>query len=119
MQRDGGKAAFKKVFEIFLDEKNYPIDFHCISGQDRTGSVAFILNGLLGVAEDELYMDWEATGFWNKKTEFRHSERFDRLVNGFKDNVPGATIHEKIENYVLSLGFTKDDIEKFRSIMLK
>ena len=33
--------------------------------------------------------------------------------------VPGANLHEKIENYVLALGFTKADIEKFRSMMLE
>jgi hypothetical protein len=119
MQEDGGKAAFKKVFAVFLDERNYPLDFHCIAGQDRTGAVAFILNGLLGVAEEELYLDWEVTGFWNPRTSFSHARRFDKLVDGFMKKVPGATLHEKIENYVLSLGFTKADIEKFRSIMLE
>ena len=119
MQTKHGKDAFKKVFEVFLDEKNYPIDFHCIAGQDRTGAVAFILNGLLGVDEDQLYLDWEATGFWNKSTSLRHATRFDKLVSGFEKRVPGADIREKTENYVLSLGFTKDDIEKFRSIMLE
>ena len=34
-------------------------------------------------------------------------------------HVPGANLHEKIENYVLGLGFTKADIEKFREIMLE
>ena len=43
---------------MFLDPANYPIDFHCIAGQDRTGAVAFILNALLGVEEEELYLDW-------------------------------------------------------------
>lgn len=33
--------------------------------------------------------------------------------------VEGATLHEKIENYVLGLGFSKDDIEKFRAFMLE
>lgn len=119
MQRSSSKSAFKKVFAVFLDERNYPIDFHCISGQDRTGSVAFILNGLLGVSEEDLYLDWETTGFWNKSTGFRHSLRFDGLVDGFMRHVPGANLHEKIENYVLGLGFTKADIEKFREIMLE
>ena len=119
MQSTTGKDAFKKVFAVFLDEKNYPIDFHCIAGQDRTGAVAFILNGLLGVAEEELYLDWEVTGFWNPSTSFNHARRFDKLVEGFMKKVPGATLHEKIENYVLALGFTKADIEKFRSMMLE
>ncbi len=119
MQSKSGKEAFTKVFKVFLDEKNYPIDFHCIAGQDRTGAVAFILNGLLGVKEEELYLDWEVTGFWNGSSSFNHRRLFDHLVSGFKDKVPGATLHEKIENYVISLGFTKADIEKFRSFMLE
>ncbi len=118
MQTEGGKAQFAKVFKVFLDEKNYPVIFHCIAGQDRTGAVAFILNGLLGVDEEELYRDWEATGFWNKNVKFNHELRFNRLIDGFR-KLPGKTLHEQIENYVLSCGFTKADIERFRALMLE
>ena len=54
MAGEGGKEAFKKVFRVFLDKANYPLVFHCIAGQDRTGAVAFITNGLLGVQEEQL-----------------------------------------------------------------
>lgn len=118
MQSDSGKAAFKKVFKVFLDRKNYPIDFHCIAGQDRTGSVAFILNALLGVEEEQLYLDWEVTGFWNRSNVFCHEKRFDKLVDGFRKNYPAPTINESVEKYVLSLGFTAKDIATFRGIML-
>lgn len=118
MQEKFGKSAFTKVFKVFLDEKNYPIAFHCIAGQDRTGSVAFILNGLLNVPEEELYLDWEATGFWNREQDFCHERRFNKLVNGFQ-KLPGANLNEKIKNYVLSLGFTEEDIAKFRGLMLE
>ena len=114
-----GKEQFAKVFRVFLDEKNYPVIFHCIAGQDRTGAVAFILNGLLGVAEEELYLDWEATGFWNQNASFfNHDRLFNKLIAGFR-KLPGKDLHEQIENYVLSCGFTREDIEKFRSIMLE
>lgn len=118
MQREFGRGAFKKDFALFLDPGNYPISFHCISGQDRTGALAFILNGLLGVAEEELYRDWESTGFWNKNTRFNHTRLFNHLVAGF-DQFPGETLNERIENYVRSVGFTDEDIAKFRSIMLE
>ena len=118
MQRPWGRQAFAKDFRIFLDEKNYPIVFHCIGGQDRTGSLAFILNGLLGVPEEELYLDWEVTGFWNPNPKFCHAQRFDKLIAVFRQ-LPGKDLHEQIENYVLSCGFTREDIEKFRSIMLE
>ena len=118
MGKDSGKEAFAKVFRVFLDEKNYPIDFHCIAGADRTGSLAFILGALLGVDEDELWRDWEVTAFQKEKIDFGHRTRFSKLVKVF-DAFPGASIHEKVAAYVKSLGFTDADIEKFRAIMLE
>ena len=118
LQADHGRKSFTKVFKVFLDRKNYPIDFHCIAGQDRTGAVAFILNALLGVEEDQLYLDWEVTGFWNRSSGFNHAKLFDKLVEGFKKNYPAETINESVEKYVLSLGFTAEDIATFRGMML-
>ena len=114
-----GRAAFTEVFKVFLDEKNYPIDFHCIAGQDRTGSVAYVLEALLGADEEHLMRDWETTAFWNRNVKFAHAERYDKLVEGFKVNFPADTVLERVEKYILSLGFTEADIEKFRSIMLE
>ena len=118
MAKDPGKSAFTQVFRVFLDEKNYPIDFHCIAGADRTGSLAFILNGLLGVDEEELWRDWEVTAFQKEKLDFGHRTRFSKLVKVF-DAFPGANINEKIVAYVKSAGFTDADIEKFRALMLE
>jgi len=118
MGKDSGKAAFTNAFRVFLDEKNYPIDFHCIAGADRTGSLAFILNALLGVDEEELWRDWEVTAFQKEKIDFGHRTRFSKLVKVF-DAFPGATIHEKVVAYVKSVGFTDADIAKFRELMLE
>ena len=119
MQDGRGKEQFAKVFRVFLDEKNYPIDFHCIAGADRTGSVAYILCGLLGADEGRLARDWEITGFWSHGVGFCHEQRYDKLVDGFKKNFPADTVRERLEKYVLSLGFTEEDIAKFRGIMLE
>ena len=119
MQGERGREAFTKVFKVFLDEKNYPIDFHCIAGQDRTGSVAYVLEALLGADEDRLVRDWETTAFWNRNVKFAHVDRYDKLVETFKRDFPADIVRESVEKYVLSLGFTQGDIEKFRSIMLE
>jgi len=118
MAADSAKKSFTKVFRVFLDEKNYPIDFHCIAGADRTGAVGFILNALLGVAEDDLYKDWETTGFNNSSTDFCHEKRFDLLVAVF-NKYPGATVNARVEGYVKELGFTDADIATLRKIMLE
>ena len=119
MQSPWGRKSFEKVFRVFLDERNYPIVFHCIAGQDRTGAVAYILNALLGVSEDELAVDWEVTGFRNRNPNFNHERLYDRLTAGFQERHPAATVRERAEAYVKSLGFTDDDLAQFRSIMLE
>ena len=118
MHQPVGKAGFTKVFKVFLDEKNYPIDFHCIGGADRTGCDAWILNGILGVAEDDLMKDWELTCFEYESQSFGHKPRIDHFLEGL-NKYPGATMKEKCENYVKALGFTDADLAKFRSIMLE
>ena len=118
MGRPEGKEPFKDVFRVFLDERNYPLDFHCIGGADRTGAVAFILNALLGVSDEELDKDWEFTVFIYNDQNFGHKTRFDKLRKVFAA-YPGANTREKVEAYVKELGFTDADIEKFRGIMLE
>ena len=113
-----GKSVFREVFRLMLIPENYPIDFHCIAGQDRTGSVACTLLGLLGVSEEEIYLDWEATGFLSASVSLNHKDRFSQLIAVF-DAYPGDTLNERIVNYVLGLGFTMEDINYFRELMLE
>ena len=112
------QEAFAKAFRVFLDESSYPIVFHCIAGADRTGSLACVLGGLLGVSEDELAKDWEATGFSYSHAKLRHDIRWNSLVKVF-DAYPGATLNDRMESYVKARGFSQADIDRFRELMLE
>lgn len=115
----GSTTAFKKMFDTFLDEANYPIVFHCAAGQDRTGVVAFLLNALLGVETEELDKDWEATAFWNGSVSFCHAN-LDKFYETLATKAQGgATVQEQAVNAVLNMGYTMADVEKFRSLMLE
>ncbi len=92
-----GMAVTKKVFDVFMDDNNYPIVFHCIGGADRTGTVAMFLEALLGVPEEEVFGD-----AMKKLKEF-----------------PGETLADKAESYFLKLGFTKDDVKRLRERLLE
>jgi protein-tyrosine phosphatase len=51
------------------DPANHPMLFHCTAGKDRTGLMAMLLLGALGVAHDEIARDYELT------THYRSSKR--------------------------------------------
>ena len=114
-----GKKMVKACIDVFLDEANYPIVFHCIGGQDRTGSLAFIIEAVLGVDDEELYRDWECSGFTNPGNWFCHKDLFLQLYTDVLDRYPGATTRQKAEAYLRDCGFTGEDIEKLRRILLE
>ena len=119
---DNGKKAMAENFRVFCDRKNYPIYFHCIGGKDRTGSLAYVLNGVLGVSKHELETDWESTVYSGKiepqikafleKGNSQHDAGFAKYG---KD---GDSLMRRIELYLLDCGVTEAEISEFRSIML-
>lgn len=118
MMGDSEKAACLKCLRLILDEKNLPLLFHCSGGRDRTGTLAFIVNGLLGVSEEDLARDWDATALWdNEHGWFNRNNSYAALL-GVMKKFPGKTLNDRIEAYVKSIGFTDDEIARLRNLLL-
>ena len=115
------KTACAKCLRLFLDAENYPIDIHCMGGNDRTASLVVILQGILGFSEDEIWQDYQfsrvRSGF-SPETGSKYLQTFSEFLKGF-DKYDGATLDERIRKFVIDLGFTEADIEKIRTIMLE
>ena len=47
--------------------------FHCAQGADRTGTLAFLIEALLGVSESDLSKDYELTTFCSRNTRLRNA----------------------------------------------
>jgi len=115
------KKTMAENFRLFCDRANYPVYFHCIAGADRTGSLAYVLNGLLGVAKEDLERDWESTfspaTSADKPLGSRSCSHFDRAFA--KYGKKGDSLQKRIELYLLDCGVTPEEIEKFKGIMLE
>lgn len=110
-------SIIKNIFEILVNEENYPVYYHCWGGADRTGTLAFILGALLGQYREDLIGDYEITSLsiWGDRS--RNIERVQEFIAEF-DSFEGSTMSEKAENYMLSCGISKAQIDKFKEIML-
>ena len=123
--KESGKKVMAENFRVFTDIENYPIYFHCIGGADRAGSLALVLEGILGVPERELGLDWENTFYPHlpdMKEEFGPTYwcRYQYFLELFPQyGKEGDSFNKMIENYLLSCGITMEEIETFRKIMLE
>ena len=108
----------RRVLRVFLDRANYPIDFHCIGGADRTGTVATILHGILGLDDDEIWKDYQVTAWQGGINDAKHLRWFTQFVGSF-DRFEGETLAERIRKYVLWLGFTEADMQTIRDILFE
>lgn len=136
-------AGIKNIFEILANEENYPVYIHCDNGADETGTVAFLINALLGVSESDLIRDFELSSF-SAAAGARYRSALNADKTGFADSgvmkndktafvAFGATIDAlktaygatdkslayAVENYLTDyVGVTHTDVEKIKKIML-
>lgn len=89
--------ALYNAFKLYTDASNYPIVFHCTSGADRTGTFAFLLEGMLGVEIDDLYKDFELTCFAMGGKRWRSNIEKDDSGNYFFNDDGYVTVSD---NYV-------------------
>jgi protein-tyrosine phosphatase len=58
---DRGAPRFADALRVLAEAEVYPAVFHCAAGKDRTGLLAALLLGSLGVAHDHIVEDYALT----------------------------------------------------------
>lgn len=91
---------------------------HCTYGADRTGTICFLLEGILNLPEEMMQRDYQLTGYF--LSSFAGSSSFNSIYGGV-EGYAGNTIQEKIVNYLTSpeVGVTMEQIESIRNIFLE
>lgn len=106
-----------RVFEILSKEESYPLIFHCNIGTDRTGMIAFLVNALLGVPEEELFKDYVFSNFGNiggtrKINQLKNSGYYTAVMNA-----QGATLSEKTYNCLADFGVPAQQLDSIIEIL--
>ena len=129
------RSEVAPIFEILKEADTKPVYFHCFGGADRTGTIGFLLNGLLGVSYEDLVIDFELTSYSSINNEHirnhldGHQHQYDRwpaLINQLKTDTTGgyawdddALLMDNIENFLVkACSVPQSTIDTIRDIML-
>ncbi len=129
-----GPAYFAQAVEHLSHVDAFPAVFHCAAGKDRTGVLAMLLLGSLGVPHEYIVADYALTvdgierlRVWAQREAPAVWERLDAAPSAFTAVAPEAmrrvidTICEdgNIRDYTLSLGVTPESLDRLAAQLLE
>ena len=130
------RSMVAPIFEILKEADQKHVYYHCFGGADRTGTIGFLLNGVLGVSYEDLVIDFELTSYSSINNEHirnhldGHQHQYDRwpaLINQLKTDTTGgyawdndALLKDNIENFLVkACSVPQATIDTIRDIMLE
>lgn len=117
------KSTWKEILNTVFDAvtHNEPVYFHCSAGADRTGTVACILEAILGMSQSDIDKDYELTCFstgtgTDANARRRNETDWKNLIMAINGH-SGASFRDKAVNFATSCGIPISRINAFRAAM--
>ncbi len=113
-----GMGELRKIFDVLFDPSAYPVYFHCHSGADRTGFLGIVLDGVLGIPDDDIRLNYNFTSLY----EHRNWDECDDAKGyfGYLDEIcPGRTMSEQVMFHLTEYGIDREKLEKMREFLLE
>lgn len=99
-----------------------PVYFHCTAGADRTGTLACVLEGLLGMSQSDIDKDYELTTFYSgagtdANARRRNEQDWIKLISAINE-VSGDSFRDKCVHFAVgTCGMSMADINAYRAAM--
>ncbi len=107
----------REIFSVLADPNAYPLYLNCTYGADRTGTVVYLLQAVLGISDEEKELEFRLSGF--TIPYFGVSTELNGIYGGL-DSLPGDTVNEKLCGFLTrEVGVTEAQLDSIRAILLE
>ena len=107
----------RPLLEFLADENNYPMYMHCWAGADRTGTLAYVLETILGVSEEDRLAEYEITSLsiWGSRRRSTPGWGWGLFMEVL-GSYDGENNDERIMDFIRKCGVTDETLDKIRKI---
>ena len=123
---DSLQIAYKKFFEILLNNTQGSVLWHCSLGKDRAGIASVLIEYALGVSKDDIYKDYMLTKDHLDQNIVKNKNNAFRVFYGVRESFLDAWYksvennYGSIDNYLKEkLGVGNKEIETLRAMYLE
>lgn len=118
-------ATWQAYLRCVIDAVTHrePVYFHCTAGADRTGTLACVLEGMLGMSQSDIDKDYELTCFYSgtssdSAARRRNETDWTGLINAI-NAVPGDSFRDKCVHFAVgTCEMSMADINAYRAAMI-
>ncbi len=109
----------RPLLEFLADEENYPIYVHCWAGADRTGTLMYVLETILGVSEEDRLAEYEITSLsvWGDRRRSKVGWGWGLFMEVLSE-FDGKTNDERVFAFLRDCGVTEELMDKLRQIFI-
>lgn len=112
-------ARIKEFFNLLADKNNYPVDFHCAIGKDRTGCMAYLIEALCGVSEEYIYRDYLFSNF-AKISGMCDVKDIDDRYGDTINKQEGTSLQNKVYRYLNEvIGVSEENLKAIQDILIE
>lgn len=112
------RESLCRIFHILAVKAFYPVYFHCAGGGDRTGTLAYLLEMILGVSHEDAVRDYEFSVLSVSGERQRYSEVWVKFMERL-ERFGGDSRKEQVERFLAECGVTSAVLDSIREILLE